>query len=151
MIPCALLLALAGAVQDAPPRPTFEVASIKASVDTRNASAMPNMPRAADVFQRMRPGSLNRKGNTIILHEYSLLNLISAAYKVKPDQIDGPSWMSETLWDVDAKLPEGVSVDSANEMLQALLAERFGLKAHRETREVSGYDLVVGKSGPKLT
>src|SRR5205807_1661612 len=41
--------------------------------------------------------------------------------------------------------------DLANEMLQTLLEERFGLKVHRETREVQGYHLVVGKNGPKLT
>ena len=49
-----------------------------------------------------------------------------------------------------AKIPEGASKDKVPEMLQALLADRFKMAAHRETKDHPAYALVVGKSGPKL-
>jgi uncharacterized protein (TIGR03435 family) len=80
----------------------------------------------------------------------SLADLIRAAYRVKPYQISGPDWMREQRFDIVAKLPDGASPDQVPEMLQALLAERFSLKVHRESKEHSVYALVVGKNGPKL-
>jgi uncharacterized protein (TIGR03435 family) len=76
--------------------------------------------------------------------------LLTTAFRVKPYQISGPSWMSEQRFDILAKIPEGGSTDQVPEMLQALLAERFGLKYHRESKEHEMYGLVVGKNGPKL-
>jgi uncharacterized protein (TIGR03435 family) len=80
----------------------------------------------------------------------SLANLICLAYNVKPYQVQGPDWMSAERFDVIAKLPEGASPEQVPQMLQALLAERFQLKVHRESKEHSVYALVVGKNGPKL-
>jgi uncharacterized protein (TIGR03435 family) len=80
----------------------------------------------------------------------SLADLIRVAYNVKPYQIQGPDWMSSERFDVVANLPEGASKEQVPQMLQALLAERFQLKAHRESKEHSVYALVVGKNGPKL-
>jgi uncharacterized protein (TIGR03435 family) len=53
-------------------------------------------------------------------------------------------------WDIQAKLPEGTNKDQVPEMLQALLAERFKLKVHKESREQPVYGLVVAKGGSKL-
>jgi len=58
--------------------------------------------------------------------------------------------MAEATFDVEAKIPEGAPAKSVNEMLQALLEERFGLVQHGENKEVAGFALVVGKNGPKL-
>jgi uncharacterized protein (TIGR03435 family) len=80
----------------------------------------------------------------------SLADLIRVAYRVKPYQISGPDWMASERFDVLAKLPEGASREQVPEMLQALLAERFKLTAHRESKEHAVYALVVGKNGPKL-
>ena len=49
-----------------------------------------------------------------------------------------------------AKVPEGATKEQFRLMLQNLLAERFKLKAHRETKELPIYELVVGKNGPKF-
>src|ERR1039458_5970133 len=80
----------------------------------------------------------------------SLKRLILTAYKLKPYQVSGPDWMDSVRFDILSKIPEGGTKDQVPEMLQALLAERFKLTAHRETKEQPVYGLVVGKDGPKL-
>jgi uncharacterized protein (TIGR03435 family) len=72
------------------------------------------------------------------------------AFKVKVEQIEGPSWMETQCIDISAKIPEGVAVDQVPAMLQALLAERFKLTVHKDNRARSGYALVVDQGGPKL-
>jgi uncharacterized protein (TIGR03435 family) len=80
----------------------------------------------------------------------TLTDLIALAYKVKNYQISGPDWLANTRFDIIAKLPEGASKDDAPQMLQALLAERFKMSLHRETKDHPVLALVVGKGGPKL-
>jgi uncharacterized protein (TIGR03435 family) len=80
----------------------------------------------------------------------SLKDLIAIAYAVKAFQITGPAWLATERFDIVAKMPDGASKDDAPKMLQALLAERFKLAAHRDTQEHPVLALVVGKDGPKL-
>lgn len=80
----------------------------------------------------------------------SLLDLIARAYRVSTFQVAGPEWMKSARFDVDAKLPSGAGSTHVPEMLQTMLAERFGLKVHREDRLTPVYNLIVGKSGPKM-
>ncbi len=68
-----------------------------------------------------------------------------------PYQIEYPSWMSSTYFAVDATLPEGATKADLPIMIRHLLEDRFALKYHHETRQMSGYELVVAKSGPHLT
>jgi uncharacterized protein (TIGR03435 family) len=79
-----------------------------------------------------------------------LRDLIARAYGVRVFQISGPDELT-LRWDILAKMPEGSTEDQAPQMLQTLLAERFGLKLHRDSKEFPVYALVVGKNGPKLT
>jgi len=58
--------------------------------------------------------------------------------------------MGELHYEIVAKGPAGTRPNQLAEMLQTLLAERFKLEVHRETREASGFALVVAKNGPKL-
>jgi len=89
----------------------------------------------------------------------SLQNLIASAYGVRQDLISGgPGWVGSQGFDVDAKVAgedvaamKKLSGRQRNSMLQALLADRFHLKVHMETKVLPIYDLVVGKGGPKLT
>ena len=84
------------------------------------------------------------------LQSWSLLDLIATAYSVSAGQVSGPAWISDLEFDVEAKVPEGTPKEQLNAMLQSLLEERFGLKAHRETQTKQGFALVVAKNGPKL-
>ena len=80
----------------------------------------------------------------------SLADIIPIAFAVKPYQVSGPNWMKENRFDILAKMPEGATKEQVPLMLQALLADRFKLVAHRESQDHPIYALVVGKNGPKL-
>ncbi len=82
----------------------------------------------------------------------TLGELIAMAYGVKPYQILGPSWIvnASVTYDVVATAGKPVPVEEVKRMLRPLLAERFHLVFHRETRELPVFALLVGKGGPKL-
>ena len=113
----------------------FEVASVKA--------ADPNADPSAAV-------GVHIDGSQVHLGKLSMKEFIRVAYRVKFYEVMGPEWMASERYDVSAKIPDGVSRDKLPEMLQALLEERFQLKAHREKREVPVYALVTLPSGVKM-
>jgi uncharacterized protein (TIGR03435 family) len=78
--------------------------------------------------------------------------LAMMAFAVKHSyQIEYPRWMATTYFTVNATLPEGATKPDLPIMFQHLLEDRFGLVFHHETRQMAGYELVVAKSGSKLT
>lgn len=142
------LLVTASAVfgQTAPGSVAFEVATVKPS---------PPMDMAK-LAQEVRAGRMPRLGPHVGTSqaEYiymSLRDLIANAYDVKDYQITGPAWLATERFDIVAKIPDGASKDDAPKMLQALLADRFKLAAHRDNQQRPVLALVVGKDGPKLT
>jgi uncharacterized protein (TIGR03435 family) len=60
------------------------------------------------------------------------------------------TWMETERYDVTAKMPPGTTSAQRNAMIQNLLVERFQLQFHHESREMTEYDLVVAKGGPKM-
>jgi uncharacterized protein (TIGR03435 family) len=68
--------------------------------------------------------------------------------------IDGPSWVRSDRFDIMAKYPEGDDRSRVPEMVQALLADRFALKVHKEVRDGPMFALEIGRDdrrlGPKL-
>ena len=92
----------------------------------------------------------------------TLQQMISIAYGVERFQIPGgPSWLPSERFDIEAKMDAATAdalaklsqdqrVLAQQQMLQALLADRFQLTAHRETKELTIYTLVIAKGGPKL-
>jgi uncharacterized protein (TIGR03435 family) len=80
----------------------------------------------------------------------SLKDLIVYAYTVKPYQVDGPSWLSDQRFDIEATIPDGSTKDQAPAMMQTLLAERFKVTVHRDHEEHKVLALLVGKAGPKM-
>jgi uncharacterized protein (TIGR03435 family) len=116
-------------------QPAFEVVSIK----PRDPNTRP-APPSADAGMVRYPN-------------VTLKTLISRAYGVPPYRIDGPGWLDDfnnNSFTFSAKLPEGATREQVPAMLQTMLAERFELKIHRESKLQSVYVLVVGKDGPKL-
>jgi uncharacterized protein (TIGR03435 family) len=65
-------------------------------------------------------------------------------------QISGPGWIDTEEYDVAVKIPPRTTKQQFQQMLQNLLAERFKLVVHHDTRVFSVYELVAAKSGPKL-
>jgi len=80
----------------------------------------------------------------------TLKRLIERAYGLQPFQVSGPAWMEDAHFDISAKYPPDTNPDDRILMLRTLLEDRFKLEAHRETREMPGYSLVVAKGGFKL-
>jgi uncharacterized protein (TIGR03435 family) len=119
---------------------TFEVASIK-----------PAPPLNRDLIRagQMHIGLKIDKAR-LDIGNMSLGDLIRFAYNVKRYQVSGPDWMNELRFDVLATLPEGATPEQAPQMMQALLAERFKLAVHRESKEHAVFALVVGKGGVKM-
>ena len=136
-----LAIAAGAAMAQAPaPKPQFEVATIKPA---------PPLNPAMIAAGKMHVGMKTDAGRVDIGY-LSLNDLIMTAYKVKQHQVAGPDWMKTERFDILAKLPEGATKEQVPEMLQSLLAERFGLTFHKEMREQPVYALVVAKGGPKL-
>jgi uncharacterized protein (TIGR03435 family) len=127
------LASVASAV--AQPGPAFEVASVKVAPPRSGPSGF----TALDTDPAM-----------VRYSNITLQNLIAMAYRMDSDRVRGPAWLSEQMYDVAAKLPAGASKDQVPRMLQSLLAERFKLASHRESREQRAWFLVVGKNGSRL-
>jgi uncharacterized protein (TIGR03435 family) len=110
----------------------FEVASVK-------PAGQPVEPLLS-----IRPGRLNLTA--------SLRQIIGVAYSMQRFRVlGGPGWLDTELFDIVAKAEDpGTPRDQIRAMLQTLLAERFKLAVHRETKEIDLYSLVVAKSGPRL-
>ena len=75
----------------------------------------------------------------------SLRDLLTRAFGIESYALTGPRWLDDRRFDIRAKVPSARSVSQSdvNQMLMALLVERFRLKVHREQRRVSGYELRV--------
>ncbi|HWB82996.1 MAG TPA: TIGR03435 family protein [Bryobacteraceae bacterium] len=87
----------------------------------------------------------------IDIGQWSIRQLIIKAYRIEPYQlVGGPDWMSSLRFDIQATLPQGSNQKQIPEMLRSLLAERFGLVSHADTKELSGFELTVDKGGPKM-
>jgi len=133
----ALTLAVAAsAFAQPPPRVEFEVASIR--------------PSSAPGDGRGATAGVHIDGAQVRYVLLSIKDYIGTAYKTRFAQIVAPDWIGSERFDIVATLPAGATQAQVPEMLQSLLAERFGLKVHRETREFPVYALVVGKTPLKL-
>ena len=148
-IPVALACAAFGQTAGTPL--SFEVASVKpasAPIATKDAytEGYNAGMRAAMAAQGVRI-----VGQRVTIIDNTLKDLIRLAYQVKEYQISGPAWMATEKHEIAANMPAGANRSQVPEMLQALLAERFHLKLHRETRKMAVYALAVGKGGLKLT
>lgn len=140
----ALLTTIAVASAQSPPTtpsvegtlPSFEVASVKRNLDAKRP-----------VLVSSAPGRFSATNVPLRL-------LITAAYGLQTYQYVGiPDW--DDRFDVVAKAPDGAAQDQTPLMVGSLLAERFKLVAHRETRESPVYALVMAHAdrrlGPNLT
>ena len=112
----------------------FEVASIRATPQTS-----PSMKPQFDA-------GLYREEGT------RLAWLVDEAFGIKHGyQIQGPSWMGEEHFNLNATPPAGATPQDVPIMLRHLLEDRFALKYHYVTRQMAGYELVVVKPSPGLT
>lgn len=138
-------IALRAQVQAPESRPSFDVASVKQNLssDRRSFSAQP--------------------GGRLVVRNFALKDLIAAAFGMAdiqaliPERIlGGPDWIESERYDIEAKagaefqFAPGGPPREALLMLRSLLEERFKLVAHRETREMPIFELVVARKDGSL-
>ena len=76
---------------------------------------------------------------------------MQVAWDVKDFQVSGGAgWMDTERYDIDAVAANPFTREESRKMIQALLADRFGLVVHKETQDRPGYALVPARNGPKL-
>jgi len=135
------------------------IAAIGASGQIPSAAA----PAFEVASVRQRQGSVYRTGPFVVsspvirLEGYTIFGLVMDAYHLRDDQlafgiVAHPDDIYDTQYDIVARAPGEIapSVDEARAMLRALLADRFKLRVHWETKEMQVYALVVAKNGPRL-
>ena len=142
----ALLFAARSRAQSPPTSPAFEVASIKANKSTDFRLQMESLP-----------------GGTLRVVNFPLKLIIIEAFGLPLQSSQrlsgGPDWINSEKYDIEAKAPQGavpagLSGKSRSDrlmlMLQTLLADRFKLTVHRETKQMTVYSLVASKNGPRV-
>jgi len=136
---CAFVMPLCTGIAAAQ-SPQYDVATIRAS-------------KSADSVNSMHTRDLSFDAENIDLPQ-----LIQFAYGVRRNVIFGlPSWTDGARFDINAKVLEtypslgkGLTREQFQSMLQKLLADRFGLKTHIETKVLPVYNLEIAKSGIKF-
>ncbi len=128
-----IAITIALVAQQNPANVEFEAVSIKAA----------DLVAPAHMAQQTAGGFRGRN--------LRLFELIMNAWHLNRDQlIGGPGWLETAGWDIDARFPDRASSAQAPQMMQAMLADRFQLVTHRETRTLPVYVLNVAKGGVKL-
>jgi uncharacterized protein (TIGR03435 family) len=114
---------------------TFDVASVRANGapladgQTRGISATPT---------------------SVTARAANLLDCIQWAWQVREFEVAGPEWIRSERWDIAARAGSPAGADELRGMMRSLLEDRFGLRLHREEKEMSVYALTVGRRGSKL-
>jgi len=119
----------------------------KTSVKFEIADIHPSPPRRFPFFD----GGFLVNGR-YMLRQATLVDLIATAYGQKDSTYvhDGPSWLEWDRWDVIAKVPPETTATSAKQMLQSLLAQRFGLVVHTGDAPMPAYVLTAPAGKSKL-
>jgi len=138
-------------------KPSFEVASVK-PINSKPTSPE-DIRLGCHGTDSHSPGIIIPSGRCISKFE-PLRLVIAMAYGVPPSLLypyegvvvsGGPDWLNMPLYEIEAKA-EGPATEAALRlMLQTLLGERFKLKLHRETKQMSVYALTRGKTELKFT
>jgi bla regulator protein blaR1 len=128
--------------------PMFESVSIK-----------PSQPVEHGIFSKLM---FSLQDGTFTARGVTLQRLIHMAYRVQEAELTGgPEWVNTQTFDIDAKLNSAITAELRKQIpnqptfndqaaLRSLLADRFKLTLHPETRNIAVYDLVVADGGPKL-
>jgi uncharacterized protein (TIGR03435 family) len=137
-LPILISLALSSSVavgQASTTAPAFDVASVK-----------PSQHQVGPDYNNQ----LSYSPTGITGRNVTLQRLVAEAYHLQLNQVLGPSWLDKNEYDVEAKATGFVTREQMALMLRSLVADRFKLTQHSEMREMRVYELVTGKSGPKI-
>ena len=116
--------------------PAFEVAAIQPT---------PPPPEGG-----VAPGRFRQNPGGIDYYSVTIYSLILKAYGIPDYQLSAPPGIGAGRWNIVAHAPANTTPEQIPLMLQSLLADRFKLQVHRESKEISAYALVVARGGSKL-
>jgi len=112
--------------------PAFEAAVVK-----------PNRSASGSSSSHTRTANLQ-------MTNMSLRSIMVAAHRIRDYQLTGPDWLRTERFDIVAKAKPGTPDADLMPMLRTLLAERFKVETHRETKEFPVYGLVQAKGGLRI-
>jgi uncharacterized protein (TIGR03435 family) len=118
--------------------PAFEVASVKPN----------SLPRTGG--DGIRRDNIEASPGSLIMRNVRMSACVRWAYNVQDYQVTGPAWLNEARYDIAAKAAGAAPEDQLRLMLQGLLAERFKMEVHKESKVLSVYAMVIAKGGHKL-
>jgi uncharacterized protein (TIGR03435 family) len=148
--------------------PLWKTAVVALALTAAGASAqmpMPVKPMATDAHPSFAVATIkphdpnsnhqgfNAVGDRYTIRNQTIISLMMFAYSIDQHQVvDAPAWAGVERFDIEGKTdtPGEPNLHQQQEMLQKLLADRFGLRFHRETRELPVYAIQIAKGGPKL-
>jgi uncharacterized protein (TIGR03435 family) len=117
--------------------PAFDIADVHASASGTNPFSLVS-------------GGFLRDGR-YDLRKATMLDLIRIAYGADADKVvGGPSWLEFDRFDISAKAPPSTPPETVDLMLQSLLADRFKLVLHKDTKPLPAFALTMGNGKPKL-
>ncbi len=134
-----------------PPAPAAEAAAPVALPAWDVSTVKPSSPDARGSMFQITPDGIKITGMPLWM-------AVREAFGLENDRLlGGPGWAKTTNFDIEAKVaPEdapklkALKMEQRRQMMVALLAERFGLKYHHETRDLPMYELVVARGGAKM-
>ena len=132
----ALSFALGACITCCAAEPAFEAASIR-----------PNSSGPG-------PSSMRVTAGRVSMENVSLKKILLNAYGIPDDReyaAIGPDWLAAEHFDMEATYPADTPPAQIRPMLQTFLASRFKMTAHKETRQLPNYTLVVAKGGAKIS
>jgi uncharacterized protein (TIGR03435 family) len=113
-------------------------------------SIKPDPPGASDQRAAFAGGPGSSDPGRITYSHFQLIGLVLRAYNIPSDQLAGRELLGDKKFTLNATLPRASTSAQFQEMLRNLLTERFEFRSHTEERELTSYNLVVAKNGPKL-
>jgi uncharacterized protein (TIGR03435 family) len=144
----------------------FEVASVRENKSGGPSSSNFSLDNGNTYFIIKKNDKLDLNGTLFSAKNQSLMRYIIFAYKLSGTQelalrfdyfkgleLRVPPWVKEDRYDIEARAPQPATKDQLRLMMQSLLAERFKLQVHWETREAPVFALVLekpGRLGPQL-
>jgi uncharacterized protein (TIGR03435 family) len=155
----AIAVAIAFAQSGASPDPARPATAIEAYVPTLTFDVA-SIRQSAEADSYIVSGSFSNHSSSFRATNFDTMNLLALAFRVRWDQILGmPDWRA--MFNIQAKSDSAADERLAKlskdqerleqqHMMQALLADRFKLKVHCETREGPTYNLAVSKNGQKM-
>jgi uncharacterized protein (TIGR03435 family) len=125
-------------------KPAFDVVSMKHVGDQQSNSVQtgPGSFRSNTRGFRYTPGTVSCR--------LPLMSILTEAYQVKSFQVQGPDWLDQEIYEINANMTEGTSKETAQLMLQSMLASRMGLQLKKEQKEFAVFLLVVIPGTTKL-